>query len=627
MAMLGSTQAKAAKPTEPSWRRNFLPTYTRFVSPLYFSFPGHGKECVAISDSMIPTSEGSISAQVNQRLETVNCVWDASTALCGLLVSHGDQVLNRCIQARGITDFSQPFHVVEIGSGCGLVGVVAGKCLESFAKKLDPRLHVTVIMTDLTDEVKVLEATVQANSTGSCLSNVLAEPLSWGSTDEFDALKQKYSTSGGANFVNLILATDIVYELQHFDDLIATLNNLCPRNSKTMMLMAMERRWADVTGFWWEDCKRAGWKWELVGKEFAGGMWWGEVDKIEFYWMPKGLARITSEMSLPTVDLYGDNDDNVFGATSDVLPGAPSKPALPQAARRSSVDDEVDFGDEVLPEELPPAAPKADKKPLEKVKVVDPDKKALYIEHLAWYTTDQQLLQIAEEALPPSSVSIKDIYFSEYKQNGKSKGIAYMEFATPSAAVTAQQALLSDSDNVLGDLKISVVLCNVVPDKSAIFRVLPSVQMMTIVPGGSGANPMAQGGMGMGQGGMGMPMGNQYGGGMGQGGMGNQMGQGMGMGMNMGGMRPNAMMMNQMGGGGMMGGPPMGMGMGMQQQNMGGPMGMHQMNPMMGGGGPGGMRPMNNNMMYNNQGMGGGPIRNNYNNHNNQRYNQGPYNR
>ncbi|KAJ3240456.1 Methyltransferase-like protein 21A [Chytriomyces hyalinus] len=274
--------------TELSWRRNNLATFTRFSSPLHFAFAktSAADSPVVISHSPVDRAADSdiIAVQVSQRLETVNCVWDAATALCGFLISESDAVLRRCIETRGITDLTVPFHVVEIGSGCGLVGITAGKCLEVAAQRMSKDFHVTVIMTDLAEETKVLQDTVDANVDTLDSRNVVVEPLCWGSTEEFQALRSKYP-SATSNFVNLVLATDIVYEIQHFDALISTLNELCPRFSKTLMLMAMERRWSDVTGFWWTDCKRSGWKFEKVSKEVIKDAWWGQVDEIDFYWM------------------------------------------------------------------------------------------------------------------------------------------------------------------------------------------------------------------------------------------------------------------------------------------------------------------------------------------------------
>ncbi|KAJ3377304.1 hypothetical protein HDU84_008786 [Entophlyctis sp. JEL0112] len=295
--------------SQTSWRRNTLPTYTRFRSPLVFKFPSNFSESPvtiieeeeSTGDPVVDSDEtSSLTALVFQRLDTVNCVWDAATALCGLLVTSSDSLLDRCMKRwkpKSVQDFStNVFTVVEIGSGCGLVGVLAKRCLDIAAKKLRPSPEIRVILTDMAEEVPILQKTVAVNFGGDeifvSLSKLLAvqkvstmamfaEPLFWGKSDDFENLKRKFDTKNSRDWVNLILATDIVYEIQHFKDLVASLNDLCPRFSKTLMLMAMEHRWSDVTGFWWDECKKSGWKWEVVSKDDCKQFWWGQTQQIQ----------------------------------------------------------------------------------------------------------------------------------------------------------------------------------------------------------------------------------------------------------------------------------------------------------------------------------------------------------
>ncbi|RKP24996.1 hypothetical protein SYNPS1DRAFT_22975 [Syncephalis pseudoplumigaleata] len=64
----------------------------------------------------------------------------------------------------------------------------------------------------------------------------------------------------------------------------------------------------------------------------------------------------------------------------------------------------------------------------------------LYIGDLTWWTSEDQLRAIAEEAgIAPAD--IKDVIFQEHRNNGKSKGIAFMQLNTAEAARSMKAAL------------------------------------------------------------------------------------------------------------------------------------------------------------------------------------------
>ncbi|KAI7933929.1 hypothetical protein MJO29_016643 [Puccinia striiformis f. sp. tritici] len=239
----------------------------------------------------------------------------------------------------------------------------------------------------------------------------------------------------------------------------------------------------------------------------------------------------------------------------------------------------------------------------------------LYVAELQWFTSDEALRKVAENL--GVRVAHQDITFSEHKVNGKSKGVAYMEFSSQSNAELVKGWF--DTNEIDG----KKAQCNLSPAMSG-------TPFRNADKHGLGSNGALDDQDGRGRGGYTGPMvGGPSRQGQGEDNMRRGVGGGLrcsggplgvGRGMGRGGMNQPGRMIGSGGGQGMNGMGPMGLlnGMGGMMGGMGmGPMGggmMGMMPGMMGMGGMGGIGSMSgmngmNGMMPMMMPMGGrGPM-------------------
>jgi Lysine methyltransferase len=148
-------------------------------------------------------------------------IWDASL---GFLI-YLDRITD---SSSGLSEISKliqnakkrRINILELGSGCGIVGI-------AFAQ----RLKSDVLLTDLDDASEILEMNVKlaAPKAGSSLR---AEVLDW-SSDLHDSLNAKY---------DLVLVSDCIYNPDSSVDLVETLKRLAVQSPLTLILVGFKRR-------------------------------------------------------------------------------------------------------------------------------------------------------------------------------------------------------------------------------------------------------------------------------------------------------------------------------------------------------------------------------------------------
>jgi len=198
---------------EPAWRRAAMPQSQRFQEQVDISFAQ------------------DIVVHVTQNIDTGSCLWDAALVLGSYFAN--EQVFPG--------DYWHGKKVCEIGAGCGVTGIVVA------------RLGADVVLTELEDELKLLQKNVDENPILPSYSSVkqaiprtesiVAKEFFWGS-----------DTSHLGGPFDVIIAADCVYELQLFDMLVKALVDIT--SPHTRAYFCIEHRWSDIEQWWWKEIKK-----------------------------------------------------------------------------------------------------------------------------------------------------------------------------------------------------------------------------------------------------------------------------------------------------------------------------------------------------------------------------------
>eukprot|EP00756_Hemistasia_phaeocysticola_P064022 Hpha_TRINITY_DN7477_c0_g1::TRINITY_DN7477_c0_g1_i2::g.95889::m.95889 len=167
----------------------------RFKEP--FVFRGGGKFVIITLEQQAASVGADEEGEAGDPLGTFSTVWDGSLALAEVLSKGGSGIRIEGAQ------------VVELGSGCGLGGLVAAACGAR-----------SVALTDLPEALPLLRRNLRANSFVLWGCNVSVKPYTWGSPDL------------PVDSVDLILAADLVYRDEHAALLVSTIGVITQANPK-----------------------------------------------------------------------------------------------------------------------------------------------------------------------------------------------------------------------------------------------------------------------------------------------------------------------------------------------------------------------------------------------------------
>ncbi|MCL7046137.1 hypothetical protein MKW94_021969 [Papaver nudicaule] len=137
-------------------------------------------------------------------------MWDSGVVL-GKFLEHSVDSSSLVLQSK---------KIVEIGSGCGLVGCIAAL------------LGGQVFLTDLFDRLKLLKKNVEANvSTWDTRGSATVTELTWGDDPDPELIEPP---------PDYVLASDVIYSEGAVTDLLVTLRQLC--GSQTTIFLTGELR-------------------------------------------------------------------------------------------------------------------------------------------------------------------------------------------------------------------------------------------------------------------------------------------------------------------------------------------------------------------------------------------------
>ncbi|KAL3474653.1 UPF0665 family protein c [Aspergillus californicus] len=170
-------------------------------------------------------------------------IWDAAIASVMYLqemIARDQSLPNSALQRLLRSERSSPLHVIELGSGCGIVGIALADLL--------PRC--SVLLTDLPEVEEIITKNINAAQPAPS-SEIQYRPLEW----EEELPNDLFDTPS----VDLILVSDCTYNADSLPALVSVLKRLVQLSPHVIILVALKRR-HESEGIFFELMRSAGLK-------------------------------------------------------------------------------------------------------------------------------------------------------------------------------------------------------------------------------------------------------------------------------------------------------------------------------------------------------------------------------
>ncbi|KAF2645454.1 hypothetical protein P280DRAFT_417219 [Massarina eburnea CBS 473.64] len=152
-------------------------------------------------------------------------LWDAGITLA----CHIKSILSEN-EMFAIKDGSRSFRVVELGTGCGIVGLTIAKTVPNSK----------VILTDLAEAREIVERNISL-SQSSPRGSVEFKELDW-EKDIPELFSNKSTSCARCKQVDLVVAADCTYNADSSPSLVNTIEKIARTSSSTTIMIAMKKR-------------------------------------------------------------------------------------------------------------------------------------------------------------------------------------------------------------------------------------------------------------------------------------------------------------------------------------------------------------------------------------------------